>query len=83
MHTRETLTLAAQSDRGLCLSCGEMQPFLQYRMPFSPCRTCGHWNVLHAKAALQVLALVRDGLPHVGRQISAPNDPPAPGKTLT
>ena len=83
MITRETLATAAQSERGVCLSCGEMQPFIQYRMPFSPCRVCGHWNVLHAKAALRVLALVREPLARVGRVIEAPNDPPPYGKPLT
>lgn len=83
MITREALTTAAQAEQGICLSCGEMQAFLQYRMPFSPCRSCGHWNVLHAKAALRVLALVREGVPRVGRVVEAPNDPPVYGKPLT
>lgn len=83
MITREELAIAANAEKGICLSCGELQAFIQYRMPFSPCRVCGHWNVLHAKAALRLLSLVRDGLPRVGRIVEAPNDPPAFGKPLT
>lgn len=83
MHTQDELTAAAQAERGICLSCGEMQAFIQYRMPFAPCRSCGHWHVLHAKAALRVLALVREPLARVGRVIEAPNDPPTYGKPLT
>lgn len=73
-HSKEKITLAATRDGGLCLSCGEIQPFLQYQMPFSPCRSCGHWHVLHAKAVLKVFSLVRDTPPLVGHAIKAHND---------
>jgi hypothetical protein len=77
MNSITDLLHAAQSERGMCLSCGEIQAFLQYRMPFSPCRTCGDWNVMHARAILRAFSLVRGSSPvtRIGRVIEAPNDP--------
>jgi len=78
MNTLNEILEAAKGEKGMCLSCGEIQAFIQYRMPFSPCRVCGDWNVMHTKAILRAFSLVRGSspIPRIGREIEAPNDPP-------
>ncbi len=60
LHNDADLSQAASDDEGVCLECGEVQPFLERRTLLGLCGVCEEQRVMHAQDVVAVVTLLQN-----------------------